>query len=342
MRSRYTPNEFKSIDEREFKIVMLTETVGTNQFLLLSFLIPALNEDKNIEGCISSVNNFMPVKYNYEIVVADHGSVDSTAELARSSGAVVFTKSGGTIAELRNYLVGQSSGDLLIFMDADIRLTLEWKNNIAKIVDSAISENMFISGSSCMPTNSDIYLNKYWFHPLAKKEKNYIGSGHMIITKKAFEKIGGFNKMLSSGEDYDLCMRAKRLNIPVNPSSDLKVVHLDYPEKMLDFIKREIWHGSGDFKSFGSFLNSKVAIAASIYFFVLVGLLIGVLLRNPIVGSAFLLVTFLLPTLVSYMNLPHLPMKNRIVNIYVCAIYLVARALSFAVRGKKGRFYSSK
>ena len=90
----------------------------------ISFVIPTLNEENNIESVLKSIKECVICnKINYEIIVVDNGSTDSTIEIAKKHGAKVFFKPGISISALRNYGVNKSTGSLLVFLDGDICLT---------------------------------------------------------------------------------------------------------------------------------------------------------------------------------------------------------------------------
>ena len=70
--------------------------VAPHGFACLSVCIAARNEAGCIGRCIASVRRaFAACKGTLEIVVADGGSTDATAEIARDHGAAVIVSAGG-------------------------------------------------------------------------------------------------------------------------------------------------------------------------------------------------------------------------------------------------------
>lgn len=57
---------------------------------MISVVIPALNEEKLIPDCLRSLGN-QDYKGEYEIIVADNGSTDNTANIAQNFGARVIS-----------------------------------------------------------------------------------------------------------------------------------------------------------------------------------------------------------------------------------------------------------
>ncbi|MDR2483618.1 MAG: glycosyltransferase family 2 protein [Treponema sp.] len=96
---------------------------------LVSVLIPARNEEKNIERCLNSLRD--QVYKNYEILVLNDNSTDATAAIleriaAEDSRVRVFT--GRPLPEdwygkpfALHQLSAQAKGEILLFTDADTR-----------------------------------------------------------------------------------------------------------------------------------------------------------------------------------------------------------------------------
>jgi glycosyltransferase involved in cell wall biosynthesis len=83
----------------------------------VSIILPAKNEEATIGGIIEALTDLYP---EYEIIVVDDGSTDSTAQIAEDSGAHVikhpYNKGNGAAIKTG---ARTASGDILVFMDAD-------------------------------------------------------------------------------------------------------------------------------------------------------------------------------------------------------------------------------
>lgn len=87
----------------------------------ISVMIPAYNEEKNIESILTRTEaTLKALKNPYEILVVDDGSTDETSSLARKKRAIVIKmqKNRGKGFALRKAFQ-QATGDILITMDAD-------------------------------------------------------------------------------------------------------------------------------------------------------------------------------------------------------------------------------
>lgn len=85
----------------------------------VSFIIPTLNEEKNLPRCLSSIKSQVYPHDKIEIIVADGGSTDKTVEIAKSFGAhivkniIKHQEPGKTMA------AKHATGDILFYTDAD-------------------------------------------------------------------------------------------------------------------------------------------------------------------------------------------------------------------------------
>ena len=294
----------------------------------ISFIIPAYNESKNIEHVIHSINDCVPRAYSYEIIVVDHGSSDNTVALAKNSGANVFEHSTGTIAGLRNFGVKNSNGAVLVFLDADILLTSDWSANISGVVDLLSGGKRLLTGSWISIPDHPSWIEKYWFKPLESGCNTHINSGHLIISRKVFDEIDGFDESLETGEDYDISMRAKKAGIQLIDDIRLRAVHEGFPHTLFEFASREFWHGKGDGVSLKAFFQSKVALI-SIFFLLLHLLLFFVVLNeNKIAAYLLLFMILCVVTGIAFIKYRKQAIATILINSGIYYVYFWARALS--------------
>ena len=103
----------------------------------ISVVIPAYNEEKRLPGVLERIPDFVD-----EVIVVDDGSVDGTYEAARAFAekdpkikAIRLEKNCGKGCAMREG-VKNSSGDVVIFMDADGQHRPE---DIIKLVDPIVN-----------------------------------------------------------------------------------------------------------------------------------------------------------------------------------------------------------
>jgi glycosyltransferase involved in cell wall biosynthesis len=146
----------------------------TQNKLKISFIIPAYNEEKYIGLVLDSIHQFAPKSIEYEIILIDNGSTDNTVSICKELNAVVLIDKKSTIAGLRNYGVSKSSGEILIFIDADVILTKDWGKNLSHALEVFSENPMIVTGSRYLPTDDKHWLNLHWFKRMTEYEAPYI------------------------------------------------------------------------------------------------------------------------------------------------------------------------
>ncbi|HEX7030371.1 MAG TPA: glycosyltransferase [Gammaproteobacteria bacterium] len=102
---------------------------------MVSVIIPAFDEAATIAQKVAEVIDHPSVR---EVIVVDDGSNDATAELAAAAGARVIrhTENGGKAAAM-DAGVAASSGQYLLFLDADV--TGYTHAMLSRIIDPVVS-----------------------------------------------------------------------------------------------------------------------------------------------------------------------------------------------------------
>lgn len=227
----------------------------------IAFVIPALNEEHNLTNTLTVIQQLLGSCDG--VILADNGSTDRTLEVARSFGVTTTVHPGVSIAALRNYGAALTQAEILVFIDSDIQLDPSWPEQFANTVHQLKSDAMTVSGSRCRAINKDNYVGRYWYNRLSHQQSsNYINSGHLIVSRDLFDRIGGFDESLRTGEDYDFCQRALKVGAQIKPDAELIAWHDGYPDSIRGFMAREMWHGRDEFKSLNTVVHSKVAIVA--------------------------------------------------------------------------------
>ncbi|MCX6798470.1 MAG: glycosyltransferase family 2 protein [Candidatus Falkowbacteria bacterium] len=96
---------------------------------LISIVIPAYNESKNIEACLRSIKA-QDYQGPYEVIVTDNDSSDNTAQLARQEGATVLFEARPGVIFARETGTKAAKGSIIIQTDADTTFPTTWLSNI--------------------------------------------------------------------------------------------------------------------------------------------------------------------------------------------------------------------
>lgn len=174
---------------------------------MISIVIPAKNEE-----------NYLPLLLNQlkgskaQIIVADAGSKDNTKKIALAYRAKVVK--GGLPGVGRNNGAKHAKGDILFFIDADVRLS---KDFIRK-AESEFRKRDLGCASVDITTDSGNLIDEflYFLNNIAQRASQYThikyGCGMCIMIKKElFLKIKGFDESITYAEDADLTRRAGKM-----------------------------------------------------------------------------------------------------------------------------------
>jgi len=266
----------------------------------VTFVIPARNEESNIESCLRGILDQDYPKELYEIIVADGHSADSTVEIAQSLGAKVVNNDKIIQSAGRNLGAKAAKGMLLAFIDADIVLDSEWlKKAIGHFSDpgvAAVGNFPEIAGGAN-------WIEKTWFLHVKNKHAakdaisvDWIASANVIFDKDAFNRIGGFDESLRYAEDVDISFRALNSGYKIILAPNLESTHLHYESSLNGFIKRQLAGGHTILrliKKHGIMRNRRTAFFIGYYLFWIVIFISGLFLELKISALALLCMVLL-------------------------------------------------
>lgn len=180
----------------------------------ISVIIPTLNEEARIETVLKSIKTQM-YDGEVEIIVADGNSTDRTVEISQKYANKVVSETTRTIAAGRQAGCAVANGEYYLFIDADCIADPKWIANIMK----AFEKNNAVGVYGLIIPNEGTSLERAflsWGAWFASTFFNLIGidylaGSNMAVRKKEFDKIGGFNIYLTTGEDTDLMKRIRKV-----------------------------------------------------------------------------------------------------------------------------------
>jgi rSAM/selenodomain-associated transferase 2 len=174
---------------------------------LVSIIIPTYNEAVGIEALLHHLRQAgAGANAAAEIIVADGGSTDHTAALARRAGArVVACPRKGRAAQL-NHGARQAAGRILYFLHADTLPPTGFLTDIRRAVAAGY-------GCGCYRLAFD---EPHWFLRanawFTRFDVNAVrfGDQSLFVTRTVFEQAGGFREDLLLLEDQEIIGRLKR------------------------------------------------------------------------------------------------------------------------------------
>ena len=174
---------------------------------MVSVIIPALNEAKWLPGLLADLSRQTYV--DHEVIVADARSTDGTPEVARSFGAVVVE--GGLPGVGRNAGARVARGDYFLFLDADVRIGRRFIEEAMRelrarrigLATCRFQRDTHSTGVTLLYTgyNAIVSGSQFFWPSLA-------GGAMLLISRRLFERLEGYDERLRVTEDNDLISRA--------------------------------------------------------------------------------------------------------------------------------------
>ena len=176
---------------------------------MISFIVPAYNEEQCLAETLDALHQTgRALGEKYEVVVADDGSTDQTAAIAVHKGAVLVSVSHRQIAATRNSGVQASSGDFLIFVDADTVVN-------SAVVGSAVEamRKSAVGGGAGLRFDEPAPWFARFLLALIVRVFRAMGIAtgcFLFCTRSAFTAVGGFDERYYGAEEIVMSRALKR------------------------------------------------------------------------------------------------------------------------------------
>lgn len=184
----------------------------------ISVVIAVHNRPHEIELCLKSILNCHYPADKLEVIVVDDASTDNLTITAVKKYPVklIEVKENQGQSACRNLAVSKAKGEVIAFTDSDCEVSDRWLQTLARCFQN--SEVAFVGGgvyTKRFETSLDYY--EEYMTPLYKGNKispieknsevSYVPTCNLLIRKKVFTSVGGFNHEMRVGEDVDLLWR---------------------------------------------------------------------------------------------------------------------------------------
>ena len=195
--------------------------------LPISVIIPNHNRSEALKITLENLAKQTLARQDFEVLVVDDGSTDNSMEILQEyhhrSGFNFLQQSQSGPAVARNNGVLKTSGEICVFLDADMvpkTNLLEQYLLAHRNKESGIAIGRLLTWKDTDDCLFERVTRMENFHDLGENpfemEFYHLASGNFSIRREAFRKLGGFDRQLIMTEDTDLGFRAKQLGIPLS------------------------------------------------------------------------------------------------------------------------------
>ncbi len=183
--------------------------------LRLSVIIPALNEERGIGEVVADTQRGLGV--GDELIVVDGGSVDGTRETAQAAGARVVASERGRGLQM-NRGAELASGDVLLFLHADTRLPVGFRDGIVAALELGVGEpgwgRFDLRFDEAGPA---LRLIAWLINHRSRWTGGATGDQALFVRQSVFRELGGYNEPLLF-EDVDICRRLRSASTMAIPT----------------------------------------------------------------------------------------------------------------------------
>ncbi|MHC5028632.1 MAG: glycosyltransferase [Planctomycetota bacterium] len=188
----------------------------------ISLVIPAWNESSCLPRLLDTVDAaracYRGGPERVEVIVADNGSTDGTADIARERGARVVPVEKRCIAAARNGGAEAARGEILCFCDADFRIHEQTFNVVAEVM---ARPGVVGGGTGLVPERWSPGLRATFHLILLPLGLFGLDGGAWFCRHADWKAAGGYDERMQAGEDMFFLMRLARIGRARRPRERL-------------------------------------------------------------------------------------------------------------------------
>lgn len=197
----------------------------------LTVVVPALNEEELLPKLFLSLSQ--QSFRDFEVILVDGKSEDKTVEMAKKFAKKlprlsVYVSDYRNVSYQRNLGASKAKGSYLVFFDADVQLAPDFlitiaaylkKNKSGLLTTWIKTENhSFSDWIITIIANIGSEISKIIGRP-------YAGGYNIVVKKRVFDKISGFNPAIFHGEDHDFTIRCNDEGVKLEILQNQRIIY---------------------------------------------------------------------------------------------------------------------
>src|SRR5205809_2016071 len=209
---------------------------GLPEHPFVSVIIPTKNSGRTIRACLESVR--AQTYRNFEIVVVDNFSTDSTVRIAKEYADLVLLAGPERTSQVKQG-AANSKGDFIYKIDSDFVLE-------PSVLEKAVKVALDEQAVGVIIPNLSYPKISFWSEVRFFERLSYVGSKQIeaarFIRRDAYDRVGGHDGTLVAYEEHDLHNRVSRLGKIVR-IEDAAEWHLGEPKHLADIVTTNWYYG---------------------------------------------------------------------------------------------------
>ncbi len=201
----------------------------------ISVIVPSYNSEQFLDACLDSLLESSEV-VPHEVIVVDDGSTDRSASIASQRGVrLIACDSNMGPGAARNLGAAQATGDVLVFVDADVTLL---PDAVGRLTDyfAGRHDSAALIGSYDDSPSAHGLISQYrnllhcHVHQSAQQGASHFWTGIGAVEKSAFDKVGGFDEARYGRalEDVEFGYRLRNTGYSIHVDPAIQGRHLKH------------------------------------------------------------------------------------------------------------------
>jgi GT2 family glycosyltransferase len=215
----------------------------------VSVVVCSHNGERTLRDCLEGVR---ALEYpDFEVIVVDDGSTDTTAELVHGDAFRVISTENRGLASARNTGLAAATGDIVAYLDDDARPDPHWLIFLA--ISFLSTSHVGVGGPNVgHPGDGPIAdcVNNAPGGPvhvlLSDREAEHLPGCNSAFRRASLEAVGGFDPQFrAAGDDVDLCWRMRERGWTLGFSPGAVVWHRRRPS-VRAYWRQQVGYGKAE------------------------------------------------------------------------------------------------